>query len=105
MIDIDKGTLVSLRQVPRHLPPRANGKRVHISAVYRWASRGVKGVVLESVKLGGTTYTTIEALQRFADRLSEVRNARNPRPGRTLTRERQLEQARRRLDDELGAKP
>jgi hypothetical protein len=33
-------------------------------------SRGVRGVRLEGVKVGGTTYTSVEALQRFAERLS-----------------------------------
>ena len=65
MIDVASETLVPLRQVPKLLPPRPNGKRIHISAVYRWIQRGIKGTRLEAVRIGGTTYTSLEAIQRF----------------------------------------
>jgi len=68
-IDIEHETLLAIRDVPDRLPRKPSGKRIHISAVYRWMSAGVGGGVrLESIKLGGTTYTSVEALQRFADR-------------------------------------
>ncbi len=70
MIDILNEKLIPLREVLKHLPARPTGRRVHISAVYRWITRGLKGIHLESVKLGGTTYTSQEALQRFADYLT-----------------------------------
>jgi Protein of unknown function (DUF1580) len=70
MIHISHETLIPLREAPRHLPCRPDGKRVHISAFYRWVSVGVRGVRLESLKVGGTTYTSLEALQRFAVQLS-----------------------------------
>jgi hypothetical protein len=71
MIEVTTESLIPLHDVPRRLPPRCNGKRIHISAVYRWIQRGVRGVRLESVKIGGTGYTTAEALQRFADQLTQ----------------------------------
>lgn len=67
MIRIGDNNLVPLSQVPKLLPVRASGKPVHISAVYRWVQRGVRGTRLETLKVGGTTYTTLEALQRFAE--------------------------------------
>ena len=70
MIDINKEHLIRIHDVPRRLPRRPTGKQVHISAVYRWIKRGVRGVFLESVKIGGSTYTSEEALQRFADQRS-----------------------------------
>jgi hypothetical protein len=69
MIDITQETLIPLREAPRRLPPRPNGKRIHISACYRWISRGVRGVRLEAIRIGGTTYTSLEALQRFGQRI------------------------------------
>jgi hypothetical protein len=66
MIEIEGETLVALREVSKLLPLRPNGKRVHISAIYRWVQRGIKGVRLEAIRIGGTTYTSREALQRFA---------------------------------------
>lgn len=75
MIPIQGETLIQLRDVPRHLPAKPNAKRVHISACYRWVSTGVRGIVLESLKVGGTTYTSIEALERFSRELSRRPNS------------------------------
>ena len=66
MIDINTENLLPLHDVPKILPTRTNGKRVHISAVYRWVQRGIRGTHLEVVRIGGTTYTSREAMQRFA---------------------------------------
>ena len=77
MINIDAEQLLPLSEVPRVLPPRPNGKPLHVSAVYRWAQRGRRGQRLETVKIGGTRYTSIEALQRFS-RQEEP-------PGRVMT--------------------
>jgi hypothetical protein len=65
MIDIAREQLISLHDVPKVLPPGPSGKRLHISAIYRWAQRGIRGTRLEVVRVGGTTYTSREALQRF----------------------------------------
>jgi len=102
MIDIGAETLIPIREVPRHLPPRPNGKRVHMSACYRWIKRGVQGVRLDSIKIGGSTYTSTEALQRFADHLSSGRRE-EPKvvPTQTLTRQRQIDKASDRLAEAL----
>lgn len=57
---------VPLTEAPNHLPKR-RGKKVHYSTIYRWATKGARGRVLESVIIGGIRYTTVEALQRFVD--------------------------------------
>ena len=77
MIDIDKENLIALHQLPKHLPRRPNGKTLHLSAVYRWCTKGVRGQVLETVRIGGTTYSSTEALQRFADALTAIRANKN----------------------------
>lgn len=69
-IDIASEELISIREVPKRLPKKPGGKHVHISAVYRWMQKGVRGVKLDSVCIGGTRYTSVEALQCFVDRLS-----------------------------------
>jgi len=103
MIDITQETLIPLREAPRHLPPRPNGKRVHISACYRWISRGVRGVRLEAIRIGGSTYTSLEALQRFADHLGAPgATPTTSEPTATRTRRRQIDQASKRLREELG---
>jgi hypothetical protein len=103
MIDLSTENLISLREAPRHLPTRPNGKRVHISAVYRWVSRGVRGVKLEALKIGGSTYTSVEALQRFGDRLTGDTLEQPPAAQATpRQREREIEQAAEAVQRQLG---
>lgn len=63
-INLQHESLLPLTEVPRHLPLR-KGKRTHYSTIYRWATKGVRGHVLESALVGGLRYTTHEALERF----------------------------------------
>ena len=67
-------------------------------------SREGFGVRLESVKVGGSTYTSVEALQRFADRLSEARPGNVPGSA-TLTRcrQKQIDDAAHEVERILGA--
>lgn len=102
MIDLAAENLTPLRDVPRCLPLRPNGKRLHISAVYRWTLRGIKGVVLETVRIGGTTYTSREALQRFSERLTGSAPAQLPPATMTRIRQRQLDQANAAVSKALG---
>jgi hypothetical protein len=55
---------ISLKEVPNYLPKR-NGKKVHYSTVYRWATKGVRGQVLQTELIGGILYTTTGALLKF----------------------------------------
>lgn len=67
MIDIHAEQLVRLSQVPKLLPPNpSSSNKVHIATVYRWVQRGRNGRKLETVKIGGTQYTSFEAIRRFA---------------------------------------
>lgn len=86
MISIATETLIPLREAPARLPKRPNGKKLHISALYRWISSGVSGVVLEAVRIGGTTYTSLEALQRFAERLTGSEPAASPNQNKSEAR-------------------
>lgn len=61
--------LLTLTEAAKLLPRRRAGRKPHVSTLYRWASRGLRGVVLETIQIGGTTCTTEEALQRFFDEL------------------------------------
>jgi len=105
MIELSSESLVPLRSVPKLLPKRPNGKRVHISAVYRWIQRGVRGVRLESTRVGGTTYTSEEALQRFSERLSEANRSSTSSRVLTRRRQRQIEQASRQVEAMLAIAP
>jgi hypothetical protein len=71
VIDTTTEHLISLNEVAAYLPSRNGpGKKLALSTIQRWISPGMYGVALESVKIGGGTYTSREAVQRFAEALS-----------------------------------
>lgn len=90
-IDFSKEHPITLSLVPIHVPGR-RGKKVHSSSVYRWATKGARGRVLESVMVGGIRYTTIEAVRRFLTANSQIANMMQS------TLENELDQA---IEDEL----
>ena len=63
-LDFQTESPISFADVPSILP-RRNGKKVHPSTVYRWATKGARGRVLESMLIGGIRFTTVTALNRF----------------------------------------
>jgi hypothetical protein len=81
MIDLLSEDLVSLSDAAEFCPRRRGGKKPHVSCVYRWTREGYKGVVLESVQVGGTRCTSKEALARFFNQLTEIaEGAESPKP-------------------------
>lgn len=91
MIDLfsDADELLTFAQAAVVLPSRRQGKKVSISTLWRWATRGSRGVVLETKKLGGLTYTSREALTRFWDARSltpDTRQAPMPSPSKACLR-------------------
>lgn len=70
-IDIRTETVLALADVPDHLPRRRGGRRVAAATVHRWARKGLRGLKLEVIQVAGTRCTSVEALQRFFDRLTE----------------------------------
>ena len=98
MIDCASERMIALREVPRLLPPRAPGRRIHVATVYRWAKRGIRGAKLETLRIGGQLFTSTDALQRFVDACSSETQCRPLRTRRArmaaINRaERELEQA------------
>ena len=77
-IDIDAERVVSLTEATKRLPTRRQGKRPNVATLYRWSTVGCRGVVLETGQIGGTRCTSIEALQRFVDRLTDAAGAACP---------------------------
>ena len=74
-IDIESEQLLGLKEaadyVSRRFRDRRGGRRLAISTIFRWASRGLGGVRLETTMIGGTRATSVEALARFFSRLSD----------------------------------
>jgi hypothetical protein len=77
-IDISAEQLITPAQYTRMRPPGRNGRPMNIATAYRHIFQGVRGVRLEHVKIGGGTYTSIEAVQRFVERLTQVRDGASP---------------------------
>ena len=72
MIDPLNENVISLNEACKLLPTRRRGKRPHLSCLYRWTTTGCRGIVLESVQIGGTRCTSVEALARFFNALTRA---------------------------------
>ncbi len=70
MIDPTTESLVSLTEAARSLPRRRGNKRPHVATLYRWGSHGCRGIILETLQVGGTRCTSREALARFFEALT-----------------------------------
>lgn len=72
MIDLEAETVFRLAEAPKYLPMGRGGRRVHVSTVFRWAQRGIRGVKLDTIRVGGALHTSTSALQRFAEQLTKL---------------------------------
>lgn len=96
MIDAQSEQLLTLTQAAKSLPGRP-----HVATLWRWRKRGIRGVTLETVVIGGRRYTSQEALQRFIDATTSVADGQQPSGQRRTQRQRQA--AIRRAERELTA--
>ena len=71
MIDLNTENIVSFAEACERLPRRRAGRPTHPATLYRWASDGLKGICLETIQVGGTLCTSMEALQRFFEELAD----------------------------------
>ena len=69
MIEFDREELFTLREIAKQIPSgRIAGGHIHHSTVYRWASRGLDGVVLDTRLIGVTRFTSLRSLMEFIDK-------------------------------------
>jgi hypothetical protein len=89
MIDIMTEKLLTLAQAAALLPDHPS-----TATLWRWRVKGRNGRLLETVTLGGKVYTSVEALQRFAEQSGGVilPSMRSP-----TARERAINKAEREL--------
>ena len=95
MINLTDEEVLSLADATKRLPARRSGRRPHISCLYRWAQTGVRGVKLETLRVGGTLCTSIEALQRFCEHCTDPATAVTTKPSKR--RQQQIDAADREL--------
>lgn len=60
-------TLVTAAEATKIFPTRPSP-----ATVWRWMTRGTRGLHLESVVVGGQRYTSREAIARFLERLADT---------------------------------
>ena len=94
----DGNELIPLSQVPRlpFMPRPRRGRKMAASTIFRWAQRGVRGVRLEVVRVGGTLCTTVQALQHFFEHTAGGVGTVTPQPAKQ--REQELARVKRELD-------
>ena len=100
----DNNQMISLAEAARHplLPRRSGGRTLHVSTLYRWATRGVAGRKLRTVKAGRTRCTSETWLREFLiDGLTDP----NPAPPSRTARERSAHRAERNARAILGLPP
>jgi hypothetical protein len=92
---------IPLRDVPKlpWLRGVVAGRKLAFSTLFRWCTRGLHGVKLESIRIGGVLCTSEQALKRFFQALPADGGARtNATPALPV-----LRLNRRRADRELDA--
>jgi hypothetical protein len=75
VIDTTTETVLPFSRAARHVPSIRAGRPVSPATLWRWSSAGCVGrdgqrVKLETIRIGCSTCTSIEALDRFFRRLS-----------------------------------
>jgi len=95
-INLEREVPITLANAPALIPainaaPGMDARKpLHERTIRNWSTRGKRGVVLETVMIGGILVTTKEAIARFFDRLTMARE------NRFIEQERIPENARRR---------
>jgi hypothetical protein len=96
VISIANEKVIPLSRVGDYCPSSRVGKKLHSSTALRWAKAGCRAddgsrVTLETIRAGSTTYTSVEAIQRFLDRLSGPAPQPRPTPDVEKRRREQVE--------------
>ncbi|MGC1273800.1 MAG: DUF1580 domain-containing protein [Planctomycetaceae bacterium] len=85
-------SLISMSEAAKELPGRP-----HIATIHRYARKGVRGHLLETVACGGRIYTSREACRRFL--AAQNQTSRNPgNGGFSNPQRREQERVARELD-------
>jgi hypothetical protein len=99
MIDVHNDKLVSLAGAAREpsVTARRNGKPMNHSTIFRWATVGVAGQVLETVCIGGARMTTREAMEEFFRAVTAAKTPNCQRRAPSPSRRQQIRAASRRV--------
>jgi hypothetical protein len=86
---------------PASPPPSGQATTRLDPAPVRWSTKGLRGIRLETIRVGSTTCTSLEALQRFFDGLTALDGGHVAPPVPRATNAMRREEARvnKRLDE------
>jgi hypothetical protein len=84
-----------LNHAPERVPFRRGGRPVCVQTVWRWALKGLRGVRLETVKIGGVRVTSEAALRRFFAAVNDTGSP--PGPDRAAQHQQAVDQELDRL--------
>jgi hypothetical protein len=70
--------MTMLTEIRLTLTELAHREGVNPCTVWRWAGRGVRGIVLETFTIGGRRYTTAEAFDRWVTATTAAASGRSP---------------------------
>jgi Protein of unknown function (DUF1580) len=102
MIDTVAERPIPLDQIPPEAIPGRGGNPVHKVTLSLWHRRGIRGIRLETIMVGGRRCTSLEALSRFYQAISQKPDPHHePKAIATRTR-RQKNKAVRKAIDELA---
>jgi hypothetical protein len=98
---IEEGPM-PLSALPKKLPVGRSGKRLHLSTIWRWASRGIRNgeraIRLETFSVGGDRFTSWPAVERFLAALNDDDGGDMPTTTRTSRkRAKQIANAEKKL--------
>ncbi len=74
MIDTTAEKPIPIDEIPAEHIPGRGGRPVHQVTLSMWYRRGVRGILLETIMIGGRRCTSIEALNRFYQAVSQARS-------------------------------
>jgi hypothetical protein len=74
MINFEDEKPITLAQAAKKLPGKSSDGTLCYQTIYRWVSRGINGVKLETACIGLQRYTSAEAVVRFSRALTSIRD-------------------------------
>lgn len=99
MIDTSIEQAIPLSLAAREIPNRRGSRGVNVATVWRWMQRGIRGIKLETILIGGQRMTTREAMRRFFAATTAAADGTAPSVAAPRQRQKQIEAAERELAD------
>ena len=98
MIDTTLEEPVPLAVLAREVVNRGGRRGINVSTVWRWIQRGIHGVRLESILVGGIRMSSREALARFFAATTAAANGKQTPVRTSRQRQRDIAAAEKELE-------